>query len=343
MEVLHVIWFAALAFLWTGYLVLDGFDLGVGMRIWLRGRTEKQKRLMLNTIGPVWDGNEVWLITAGAGTFAAFPMWYAGLFSSLYIPLTIVLVALIFRAVSIEYRGKGHTDRWRANWDRALGLGSAVIAFGIGAMLASTTLGLPIDANGDRVGGPFAWFSWYAVLGGLAVLGFSWIHGAAFLALKASGQVRADALLAVRRWLPLAVAPLVVWVLVVQWRYGSVATWAAVVVAVVALAGSWLAARADRDGWTFACLAAFLVTGAISIFAAVFPVVLPSTVDPAYDLTVANASSGDYALTIMTWVAGVALPLILVYQAWSYWTFRRRLSEVHIPEGHEVRPAVLPR
>ncbi|KAA9394446.1 cytochrome d ubiquinol oxidase subunit II [Kocuria coralli] len=343
MDVLPVIWFAVIAFLWTGYLVLDGFDLGVGMRIWARGGSEKQKRLMLNAIGPVWDGNEVWLITVGAGTFAAFPLWYASLFSTLYIPLTLVLLALIFRAVAIEYRGKRHTQRWRAGWDRALGFGSFFIAFGIGAMLASTTLGLPIDANGDRVGGPFAWLSWHALLGGLAVAGFSWVHGAAFLTVKTSGHVHEQARRAVVRWMPWAVAPLIGWVLVVQVRHGSTVSWLLVVLAVIALVGAWAAAYVDRDGWAFTGLAAFLVAGSAAIFTAVFPVLVPSTVDGAFDLTVYNASSGSYALTVMTWIAGVALPLILVYQSWSYWVFRKRLTEQHIPDAHDFLPAILRR
>ena len=170
MELLPTIWFIAIAALWIGYLLLEGFDLGVGMLLLFSTRSDKQRRLMLNAIGPVWDGNEVWLITVGAATFAAFPFWYASLFSALYIPLTIVLVSLIFRAVAIEYRGKGSTERWRIWWDRALGFGSLGSAFGIGAALALTTTGLPINENGDRVGGAFAWFTPYAVLGGLAVV-----------------------------------------------------------------------------------------------------------------------------------------------------------------------------
>src|SRR5690606_5530553 len=172
MEPLPVVWFIAIAVLWIGYLLLEGFDLGVGMHMIFSTRSERDRRVMLNTIGPVWDGNEVWLITAGAAMFAAFPLWYAALFSTLYVPLVFVLVGLICRAVAIEFRGKGHSDRWRRGWDVALGGGSFVAAFGIGAALALTTTGLPIDANGDRVGGPFVWLTPVAVLGGLAVVGF---------------------------------------------------------------------------------------------------------------------------------------------------------------------------
>ena len=343
MELLPTIWFVAIAALWIGYLLLEGFDLGVGMHMLVSARTENQRRLMLNSIGPVWDGNEVWLITVGAATFAAFPLWYASLFSTLYIPLTLTLLGLIFRAVAIEYRGKGATDRWRAWWDRALGIGSFVAAFGVGAMLTITTTGLPIDANGDRVGGPFAWLNGYAVLGGLAVIGFCLVHGAVFLSLKTLGPVRERSRSFVVRWSPVALLPIVGWVLAVQFTTGTVITWGLVVLAVVAVVYGWTAARAGREGRAFAGIAAFLVLGAASIFAAAFPVLIPSTIDSAFDLTVANASSGAYTLGVMSVVTAVGLPLVFVYQGYTYWVFRRRLSETHLPEAHIVEPAIASR
>ena len=234
MDTLPTIWFIAISILWIGYLFLEGFDLGVGMHMLLTARNDTDRRVMLNTIGPVWDGNEVWLVTAGAATFAAFPFWYASLFSALYIPLTVVLLGLIFRAVAIEYRGKGHSDRWKHNWDLALGVGSFIVAFGIGALLALTTTGLPLDANGDRVGGPFSWFTGYAVLGGFAVVGFCLVHAATFLALKSDGAVRVAARRWFTRWSPIALLPLAGWVIAVQLRQGNPATWSLVVIAVVA-------------------------------------------------------------------------------------------------------------
>jgi len=343
MDVLPTIWFVAIAALWIGYLLLEGFDLGVGMLLLTSTRDEKQRRLMLNTIGPVWDGNEVWLITAGAATFAAFPLWYASLFSTLYIPLTLTLLGLIFRAVAIEYRGKGHTDKWRRGWDRALGLGSFVAAFGVGAMLGLTTTGLPINENGDRVGGPFAWLTPYAVLGGLAVVGFCLTHASAFLGLKTLGTVRERSGRFLVRWAPVALLPIVGWVLVVQFRSGTPVTWGLVLLAVVAVVWGWASARRGREGRAFLGLAAFLVLGAASIFAAAYPVVLPSTLDSAFDLTISNASSGDYTLGVMTVVTAFGLPLVLLYQGWTYWVFRQRLGERHLPEAHAVEPAVAPR
>lgn len=340
MDVLPTIWFIAIAALWIGYLVLEGFDLGVGMHMLFTGRTDGERRVMLNTIGPVWDGNEVWLLTAGAATFAAFPLWYASLFSALYIPLVLVLLGLIFRAVAIEYRGKGSSERWTRAWDYAIGLGSLVVAFGIGAALALTTTGLPIDANGDRVGGPFVFLNGYAILGGLAVIGFCLAHGANFLALKTDGGVRVKTGRFAVRWAPLALLPIVAWVLIIQFQHGTIVTWALVVLAVVAVLFAWLSARAGREGRAFTGMAVFLALGAASIFAAVYPTVLPSTIDPAFSLTVSNASSGNYTLTVMSIVTAFGLPLVIAYQAWTYWVFRQRISEKHLPVQHLFAAAV---
>jgi cytochrome d ubiquinol oxidase subunit II len=342
-EFLPTLWFVLVGALWVGFLLLEGFDFGVGMHLLFSTRKPTERRLMLNTIGPVWDGNEVWLITAGAAMFAAFPFWYASLFSALYLPLVIVLLGLIFRAVAIEYRGKGRTGRWTRNWERAIGLGSLVAAFGVGAALALTTTGLPLDENGDRVGGPFAWLSGWAVLGGLAVVGFCLVHGAAFLALKTEGPVRDRARRFVARWAVPLLLPLTAWVLAVQFMNGKLWTLAPLAVAVVALVRGLVNARAGREGRAFAGVATFLVAGAVTLFGSVYPTVLPSTLDPAFDLTIGNAASGGYTLGVMTVVAGIGLPLVLCYQAWTYWVFRRRLSEGHIPDAHAVLPAVLQR
>ncbi len=340
MEWLPTLWFILIAVLWCGYLFLEGFDLGVGMLIGMGRGTEKRKRVLLNTIGPVWDGNEVWLLTAGGATFAAFPHWYASLFSALYIPLTLVLVALIFRAVSIEYRGKAKSERAVKLWDVALGYGSFVAAFGVGAMLALTTLGLPLNENGDRVGGPFAWLTWYAVLGGVAVVAFCWIQALAFIRLKTDGPVRERAGQLFTRWLPLAVLPLVAWVLTVLLANNSVASWALLAVAVLALICSVVAGRAGREGISFIALGLMLATGVAAIFTAVFPVVLPSTLDPAFDLTIYTASSSEYTLKLMSVVAAFGVPLVLAYQAWSYWVFRKRVKEEHIPAAHHPESIV---
>ncbi|MFE4542559.1 cytochrome d ubiquinol oxidase subunit II [Arthrobacter sp. NPDC056727] len=340
MELLPTIWFIAIAVLWTGYLFLEGFDLGVGMLMKIFARNNTERRVLLNTIGPVWDGNEVWLLTAGGATFAAFPFWYASLFSALYLPLLLVLVALIFRAVAFEYRGKVDTDRWRNTWDWAIAVGSFVAAFGVGAALGLTTTGLPLDANGDRDGGPWAWFSWYAVLGGLAVAAFALLHALAFLALKTDGEVRHRARQWFVRLLPVLLLPMAGWAIGVQVLSGEAWTLVVLAVAVVAAAVAWAQARKGNEGRAFLATGVFLLCGSASIFGAVFPVVLPSTIDPAYNLTIANASSSDYTLGLMSIVACVGLPLVIAYQAWTYWVFRRRVSAAHIPEAHSFLPAV---
>lgn len=340
MPFLPTLWFVIIAVLWGGYLLLEGFDLGVGMHMVLSTRTESQRRVMLNTIGPLWDGNEVWLITAGAATFAAFPYWYASLISTLYIPVTIVLVGLIFRAVGIEYRGKGGSRRWSRFWEYSIAISSFVVAFGIGALLTLTTTGLPLDANGDRVGGPFVWLTAPAILGGLAVVGFCLVHAATFLGLKADGGIRSAMRVFISRWAPLALVPLAGWVLLVQFEHGKPATWALVPVAIAAAVFGWLNGRAANEGRAFLGFAVFLAVGVSSIFGAVYPVVLPSTISRAFDLTVANASSAPYTLGVMSVVAAFGLPLVIVAQSWSYWVFRKRISETHIPEAHPVRAAV---
>lgn len=342
MDALPVVWFIAIALLWTGYILLEGFDLGVGMHMLFSARDEKQRRVMLNAIGPVWDGNEVWLIVAGAGIFAAFPFWYASLFSTLYVPLVLVLLGLIFRAVAIEYRGKITARRWTRFWDWSIGVGSAVAAFGIGAALALTTTGLPIDGNGDRVGGPFVWLTPIAVLGGLALVGFSLVHGATFLALKTDGPVRERMGKLVPRLAPVALLPIAGWAVLVQLDGGDLLSWTLLGLAVVAGVVGWVFAWMRREGWAFTGFAAFGALGAAAIFAAAFPVVLPSTIDPAFDLTIWNAASGSYTLGVMTVVAAVSLPFILAYQAWSYWVFRKRVAPHHLPDPHDVVPAIRP-
>jgi cytochrome bd ubiquinol oxidase subunit II len=337
---LQTTWFVVIAVLWIVYLLLEGFDLGVGMHMLVTARGDRERRLMLNTVGPVWDGNEVWLITAGAATFAAFPDWYASLFSGLYLPLLVVLVGLIVRAVAIEYRGKVAHPRWAQVWDAGIGIGSLIVAFGVGAALALTTTGLPLDARGDRVGGAFAWFSPMAVVGGLAVVGFCLVHGATFLALKTDGDVRARAARRAALWGPVALIPMAAWAVIVQAQHGSAVGILLTALAVVAAVVGLVAARRRREGTAFAGIAGFALLGGAGIFTAVYPVVLPSTLNPAWDLTIANASSGPYTLGVMTVITACALPVILGYQAWSYWVFRRRLRVEQLPAAHDFAAAV---
>jgi cytochrome d ubiquinol oxidase subunit II len=319
-------WFIVLVVLWTGFLVLEGFDFGVGMLHGLVGRDDQGRRIALGAIGPLWDGNEVWLITAAGAVFAAFPGWYATWLPALYLPFVIVLLGLIVRAVAFEWRHSSHDPRWDATWTHVITAGSLVAALGVGAALGATTLGLPIDGDGNRVGGSFAGVGWPAVLGAVAVVAFAVVHGSLFLALKTDGDVRVRARRLALRWSPVAALPLLAWAGIVHLRHGTPVTAVLWLVAALAVVVTWARIRVDREGQAFAGWAVLLVASAATIFGAAYPVVVPSTIDPAFDVTIADASVSDYTLTVMTWVAAVGLPVVLAYQAWTYWVFRKRLT-----------------
>lgn len=323
---LQTLWFAAVAVLWTGFLLLEGFDFGVAALLPVLGRRPADRHLMLRSIGPLWDGNEVWLVTAVGAVFAAFPGWYATWLPALYLPFVLVLLGLIVRAVAFEWRHSHHDPRWDTTWTHVITAGSLVAALGIGAALGATTLGLPIDAEGTRVGGAFAGLGWSALLGAVAVLGFSLVHGAIFLALKVEGPVRTAAWAFARRWSPVAALPLLLWAGLVQLRSGTVVTAVLWLAAALAVLAAWSFLRLDREGAAFTAWAVVLLASAATVFGAGYPVVVPSTIDAAFDVTVAGASVSGYTLTVMTWVAGFGLPVVLGYQAWTYWVFRQRLT-----------------
>ena len=320
---LPTVWFVAIAVLWTGYLVLEGFDFGVGMLLPAVGRDEPGKRVMLNAIGPVWDGNEVWLITAVGATFAGFPAWYAGLLSGFYVPVLLIVLALVLRGVAFEYRGKVDDPRWRRRWDAAIVAGSAVPAFGWGLVLANTVRGVEIGADGIVRSGLADLLSPYALLGGLALLALSALHGALFLGLRTEGPVRARARRAARR-IAFVALPAVVGFVAWTAGTGGPGIGAAIVLAALLLAAVAAAAR-RREGWAFTATALAVGAFAVVLFTALHPALLPSLVSPAYDLTVAGAASGPYTLGLLTVIGAVFLPLVLAYQTWSYWVFRRRV------------------
>jgi cytochrome d ubiquinol oxidase subunit II len=333
---LQTIWFVAVAVLWSGFLLLEGFDLGVAALLPVLGRTRSDKHLMLRTIGPLWDGNEVWLITAAGAIFAAFPGWYATWLPALYLPFVLVLLGLIVRAVAFEWRHSRPEERWDTAWTNVITAGSLVAGLGVGAALGATTLGLPIGADGERIGGAFSGLGWPALLGAAAVAGFAVVHGALFLALKTDGPVRLRARAFALRWSPVAALPLLAWAGLVHLRYGTPVTGVLWVVAALAVLLTWMRIKLDREGQAFAGWALVLLASAATLFGAAYPVVIPSTVDPAFDLTIAQASVSDYTLTVMTWVAGVGLPVVLAYQAWTYWVFRKRLTAEPVHEAEPV-------
>jgi cytochrome d ubiquinol oxidase subunit II len=331
---LATFWFMAIAFLWLGYLFLEGFDFGVGMLLPLIGWDEAERRTLIGAIGPVWDGNEVWLIVAAGATFAAFPGWYASLFSGTYLVLALVLLGLIGRGVAFEFRGQVDSVRWRRVWDSAIVFGSWVPALGVGLLLTTTVLGLPLNARGDRVGSVLAALRWETALGALAVAGFALVHGAVFIALKTDGAVRVRARRLAVRLGPFALLPLAGLLLLVQLRTGSGWTWVPLALALVAAAVALWRVRVGHEGQAFALLGVAIAATVVTLFGALYPDVLPSTVDDRFSLTVAATSSSPYTLTVMSWVAAIALPGVLVYQGWTYWVFRKRLRTKQVSGVH---------
>jgi cytochrome d ubiquinol oxidase subunit II len=331
---LTTFWFILIGVLWTGYFFLEGFDFGVGMLLHPFAKDDTERRVLLNTIGPVWDGNEVWLLTAGGATFAAFPNWYATLFSGFYLALFLILVSLILRGVAIEYRGKVDNERWRRRWDVAIAFGSWVPAVMWGVAFANIVAGVPINENGDFTGSLLTLINPFAVLGGVTTASLFLLHGLHFVALKTEGGIHDRAKAAALRVAPVTIVAGAAFLIWNQLERGETWTWIPVLVAAVALVASVLATRAQRDGTAFAATGVAIAAAVVALFGSLFPDVMPSTTDPAFSLTVRNASSTPYTLRIMSWVAVVMTPIVLGYQAWSYWVFRQRIGTRHIPAVH---------
>jgi cytochrome d ubiquinol oxidase subunit II len=342
---LSTLWFIILGVLWTGYFVLEGFDFGVGMLFPVLGGkkystdapdAERRRRVMLNTIGPVWDGNEVWVLTAGGATFAAFPHWYATLFSGFYLPLLLILVALIVRNLGFDYRHKRPEQSWKNNWDKAIFWGSLLPALLWGVALTNIVRGVPIDQNMEYTGNLFTLLNPVGLLGGLVFVTLFLTHGAIFIALKTDGPIRADARGIATRTGVVAAALAVALLLVLGIGGGSPWSWATTAVAAVALLGALWMNLQGREGWAFIGTAVTIAMAVATYFLILFPDVMPSTTNPAYSLTTENASSTDYTLQVMTIVAVVFTPIVLLYQSWTYWVFRKRLTTMHIPEDVEL-------
>jgi cytochrome d ubiquinol oxidase subunit II len=323
---LATFWFILIAILWSGYFVLEGFDFGVGILLPFIGRDDGERRTMINTIGPVWDGNEVWLLTAGGAMFAAFPLWYASLFSGFYLPLLLILAALIIRGVCFEFRSKVEDPGWRAGWDWALFFGSVLPALLWGVAFANIVRGVPMNAAHVYTGNLLSLLNWYGLLGGLVTLTLFTLHGSIFLSLRTVGELRQrarrTAVLTALAAVPLAA----VFLAVTQYNHGRPATDVTAALAAVTLIGGSVAAWRGREGWAFIGTAVALVLAVATLFGDLWPNVLPSSTSAAFSLTVANASSAHYTLVVMSWVALVFTPVVLAYQGWTYWVFRKRLS-----------------
>jgi cytochrome d ubiquinol oxidase subunit II len=328
-------WFILITVLWLGFFVLEGFDFGVGILHGVLGRDEAGRRTAINSIGPLWDGNEVWLIVAVAAMFAAFPAWYATMLSGFYPVIVALLAALIVRGLSFEYRGKRESRRWRRAWDGLMTGGSLAAPFLIGLALADLLHGVPIGRDQEFAGSVGDLFSPYAIFAGLTLTAVCVLHGATFLALKTAGDVRARAGALARRAAPavaLAVTAFAAWTHVTAGP-GALLNPVELAAVVAAAAAAWLAAD-HREGWAFTATTVTMAASVLAIFVDLYPRVMVATGGPGLDLTVRNTASGSYSLGVMTVVAVVALPFVLGYQAWSYYVFRRRLR----PEAFGGRP-----
>jgi cytochrome d ubiquinol oxidase subunit II len=328
---LNTLWFILIAVLYIGFFVLEGFDFGVGMLLPFLGKNDTERRAVINTIGPHWDGNEVWLITAGGATFAAFPQWYATLFSGFYLPLFLLLAALILRGVAFEFRSKDDGPRWRALWDWCIFGGSLAPALLLGVAFANLVKGVPIDANMQYVGGFFNLLNPYALLGGVAAVAIFLLHGAIFLTMKTSGPLMERAQTTARRlWIPVVVVLLVF--LVATYFTTDILTKLGInpgiipITGVLAILAAGYFIRKQLSGWAFVMTTITIVTTLITMFLDLYPRVMISSLDPAYSLTIDNAASSPYTLQVMTIVALIFVPIVLIYQGWSYWVFRQRIE-----------------
>ncbi|MGG0811122.1 cytochrome d ubiquinol oxidase subunit II [Paenibacillus alvei] len=329
---LNELWFLLVGVLFVGFFFLEGFDFGVGMSTKFLARTDGERRVLINSIGPFWDANEVWLLTAGGAMFAAFPNWYATLFSGYYTPLVVVLLALIGRGVAFEFRGKKETERWKNTWDWAIFLGSLLPPFLFGVVFAGLIQGLPIDGQMEMKAGLFDMVNVYTLLGGVTVTVLCLVHGLMFTTLRTIGSLQERA----RKQAKMLLIPLAVLLVafgamtyfktdVFEVRGGILAAVAVVGVIVYLLAGFFMAKK--RDGWAFGMTGGVIILAIASVFIGLFPRVMISSLDKAFDLTIHNAASGPYSLKVMTIVALTLLPFVLGYQIWSYFVFHKRVHE----------------
>jgi cytochrome d ubiquinol oxidase subunit II len=331
---LNTIWFILIAVLFIGFFFLEGFDYGVGILLPFLGKDDNERRVIINTIGPFWDGNEVWVITAGGAMFAAFPEWYATLFSGFYLALVLMLFALILRGVSFEFRSKVEDPRWRNFWDWAFFGGSAIPALLWGVAIANLLKGVPIDANFMFTGNFFSLLSLYTVVGGLVTLSVFTLHGAIYLSLKADPQIaeRAHRAANLVSWPTVVIVALLV---VLSYFYTDLFTRLGVnpgltaLVAGLALIAASVLVRARRHGWAFIATGLAIVMTVVTVFRGLYPRVMVSSLNPDWSLTITNAASSPYTLRAMTIVAAIFVPIVLIYQGWTYYVFRGRVMMDH--------------
>ena len=329
-EFLQILWFILIAVLWIGFHFLEGFDFGVGMLLPFLGKKDVERRAIINSIGSVWDGNEVWLLTAGGATFAAFPHWYATMFSGFYLALFLLLIGLIMRGIAFEYRSKDAAPKWRNTFDWMIAIGSFLSALLLGAAFANLARGVPINADKMFTGNLFTLLNPHGLLGGLTTVSIFLLHGANFLGLKLEGELRERVnVFAKKLWIAAVVLYLALGVFTYVagfWDRGIINPGVVPIAAVAVLLAAGYFINNKMEGWSFIMVALNIVLTQITFFSMTFPNVMTSTTDPAFSLTITNASSSQYTLTVMSIIALVFVPIVLVYQGWTYYIFRKRIS-----------------
>jgi len=329
-EFLQTLWFILIAVLWIGFFFLEGFDFGVGMLLPFLGKKDAERRAIINTIGSVWDGNEVWLLTAGGATFAAFPNWYATMFSGFYLALFLLLVGLILRGISFEYRSKDANPAWRNRFDWMIATGSFLSALLLGAAFANLARGVPINEKMMFTGNLFTLLNPYGLLGGLTTVSIFLLHGANFLGIKLEGELRTRVNgFAKKLWAVTTVLYIALGVFTYAagfWARGIVNPGIVPIAAVTVLLVTGYFINQKMEGWAFIMVALNIVLTQVTFFSMTFPNVMLSTTNPAYSLTIYNASSSQYTLTVMSIIALIFVPIVLVYQGWTYYMFRKRIT-----------------
>lgn len=329
-EFLQILWFILIAVLWIGFFFLEGFDFGVGMLLPFLGKRDTERRAIINTIGSVWDGNEVWLLTAGGATFAAFPHWYATMFSGFYLALFLLLIGLILRGISFEYRSKDANPAWRSRFDWMIAIGSFLAALLLGTAFANLARGVPIDENMMYTGNLFTLLNPFGLIGGLTMVSVFLLHGANFLTLKLDGELRERARAASKK-LYVVAAVAVILLAITTYIFTDISTKIGInpgimpIASVVVLLVTIIFINRKMEGWAFVSTGVHIILTQIAFFTLMFPRVMISSTNPAYSLTIYNASSSQYTLTVMSIIALIFVPIVLAYQGWTYYMFRKRI------------------
>ncbi|RRJ67249.1 cytochrome d ubiquinol oxidase subunit II [Paenibacillus oralis] len=329
---LNELWFVLIAVLFTGFFFLEGFDFGVGMATGILSRSDLEKRMLINTIGPFWDANEVWLITAAGAMFAAFPHWYATMFSGYHFIFTLILLALIVRGVAFEFRSKVNRGAWRKIWDCSILFGSIVPPLMFGIIFANMVRGVPIGADMEMRAGLSEVMNGYSIWAGGTLVGLCLLHGFTFISLRTTGQLRERARHFAVRVLPVTSVLLLVlarWTYIETDLFDRQPIWISVmlVVALISLLCAFWSLKRQKEGWAFVMTGMLILLTCASLFIGLFPRLMVSSLDSSYNLTLYNASSSAYTLKAMTLVAAILLPFVLMNQAWSYFVFHKRITE----------------